>query len=222
MRPEIGRFLTKDTVKGDVLNPQTLNLYAYCLGDPVNYKDTSGHKVVGTYGDVDYEYVSQDALYADRDSEKFKPKATATSSSAKSSSVGTAAAPREETWVSHVLTGAGFAVGLAGLIWGGPVLGIIAAGITAYSVYDMAKRGVRDPSEYILTIVGGLPLVGGTVSYGTKAGGLIAKLAKVDGREVAKMMGEMGKVTDSLLVKGIDFGMNLGWFGVQIYPGRKR
>jgi RHS repeat-associated protein len=39
----IGRFLTKDSVLGDQSNPQTLNRYAYCGGDPVNNVDPNGH-----------------------------------------------------------------------------------------------------------------------------------------------------------------------------------
>ena len=38
----IGRFLTKDTEYGEPDNPQTLNRYAYCVGDPVNLSDPSG------------------------------------------------------------------------------------------------------------------------------------------------------------------------------------
>ena len=42
--PEIGRFISPDSV--DYLDPQSingLNLYAYCMNDPVNYADPSGH-----------------------------------------------------------------------------------------------------------------------------------------------------------------------------------
>ena len=38
----IGRFLTKDTFKGDPKIPSTLNLYTYCGGDPVNRIDLTG------------------------------------------------------------------------------------------------------------------------------------------------------------------------------------
>jgi len=40
--PELGRFLTKDTFKGFNENPQSLNLYAYCNGNPVMNVDPSG------------------------------------------------------------------------------------------------------------------------------------------------------------------------------------
>ena len=43
--PETGRFLNEDLVS--YLEPETIggiNLYAYCLNDPVNYIDPTGHK----------------------------------------------------------------------------------------------------------------------------------------------------------------------------------
>ncbi|MDD4372251.1 MAG: RHS repeat-associated core domain-containing protein, partial [Anaerostipes sp.] len=42
--PEDGRFLTEDTYRGESTEPDTQNLYAYCVGNPVNYVDPSGHK----------------------------------------------------------------------------------------------------------------------------------------------------------------------------------
>jgi RHS repeat-associated protein len=49
------RFLSEDTVRGEYDNPGSLNLYAYCENDPINYIDSSGHKKVSisltaTYG----------------------------------------------------------------------------------------------------------------------------------------------------------------------------
>jgi RHS repeat-associated protein len=41
--PESGRFLTRDSYLGNVMNPLTLNRYAYTGNDPVMYKDPSGH-----------------------------------------------------------------------------------------------------------------------------------------------------------------------------------
>ena len=41
--PENGRFLTPDTYRGDLQNPDTLHLYAYCKNNPVNRADPSGH-----------------------------------------------------------------------------------------------------------------------------------------------------------------------------------
>ena len=42
--PGDGRFVTEDTYRGEVAEPDTQNLYAYCAGNPVNYVDPSGHK----------------------------------------------------------------------------------------------------------------------------------------------------------------------------------
>ncbi|MBN7773730.1 polymorphic toxin-type HINT domain-containing protein [Clostridium aminobutyricum] len=41
--PEIGRFLTEDTVKGKESDPLSLNLYTYCENNPVMYNDPSGN-----------------------------------------------------------------------------------------------------------------------------------------------------------------------------------
>lgn len=47
--PEDGRFLTEDTYRGEVTEPDTQNLYGYCACNPVNYVDPSGHKKSGVY-----------------------------------------------------------------------------------------------------------------------------------------------------------------------------
>lgn len=49
--PENGRFLTEDTYRGEVNEPDTLHLYAYCANDLINYVDPSGHKWK-KYGDI--------------------------------------------------------------------------------------------------------------------------------------------------------------------------
>jgi len=41
--PEIGRFITRDTYRGDIYKPWTQNLYTYCNNNPVNYVDPTGH-----------------------------------------------------------------------------------------------------------------------------------------------------------------------------------
>jgi RHS repeat-associated protein len=41
--PEIGRFLTKDTIKGVNADPRTLNLYTYAEGNPIMNVDPDGH-----------------------------------------------------------------------------------------------------------------------------------------------------------------------------------
>jgi RHS repeat-associated protein len=39
----IGRFLSEDSYWGDNVNPLSLNLYTYCLNDPIKFIDPSGH-----------------------------------------------------------------------------------------------------------------------------------------------------------------------------------
>jgi RHS repeat-associated protein len=41
--PEIGRFVTPDTIVQAPYDPQSLNRYAYCRNNPVKYVDPSGH-----------------------------------------------------------------------------------------------------------------------------------------------------------------------------------
>ncbi len=43
--PTIGRFLSPDTIVPDPANPQSLNRYAYGLGNPLRHTDPSGHIV---------------------------------------------------------------------------------------------------------------------------------------------------------------------------------
>jgi RHS repeat-associated protein len=41
--PEIGRFISPDTIVPNPANPQTLNRYSYCLNNPLRYIDPTGH-----------------------------------------------------------------------------------------------------------------------------------------------------------------------------------
>jgi len=41
--PEVGRFITEDTYRGQINNPLSLNLFTYCHNDPVNFFDPDGH-----------------------------------------------------------------------------------------------------------------------------------------------------------------------------------
>lgn len=38
-----GRFIQEDTFRGDALDPLSLNLYTYCLNNPMIYDDQNGH-----------------------------------------------------------------------------------------------------------------------------------------------------------------------------------
>ena len=41
--PQIGRFISPDTVVQNFANPQSLNRYSYVLNNPLKYSDPSGH-----------------------------------------------------------------------------------------------------------------------------------------------------------------------------------
>ncbi|WP_156505887.1 RHS repeat domain-containing protein [Bacillus sp. SJS] len=41
--PEFGRFVTKDTYRGDLTDPRSFNLYSYVYNNPAKYADPSGH-----------------------------------------------------------------------------------------------------------------------------------------------------------------------------------
>jgi RHS repeat-associated protein len=41
--PQIGRFISADTIVPDWTNPQSMNRYSYCLDNPLKYIDPSGH-----------------------------------------------------------------------------------------------------------------------------------------------------------------------------------
>jgi RHS repeat-associated protein len=41
---DLGRFITRDPLKGTIVNPQTLNQYTYCRNNPLKYTDPWGEK----------------------------------------------------------------------------------------------------------------------------------------------------------------------------------
>jgi RHS repeat-associated protein len=41
--PDIGRFITADTIVQSPYDPQSLNRYSYCRNNPINYIDPTGH-----------------------------------------------------------------------------------------------------------------------------------------------------------------------------------
>lgn len=53
--PTIGRFISKDSVEGNINNPLSLNLYTYCANNPFKYCDPSGHEWV--VDDNQYKYL---------------------------------------------------------------------------------------------------------------------------------------------------------------------
>ena len=41
--PTSGRFISKDSNEGSIVNPVSLNLYTYCVNNPIIYKEANGH-----------------------------------------------------------------------------------------------------------------------------------------------------------------------------------
>jgi RHS repeat-associated protein len=50
--PNIGRFISADTIVPNPANPQSLNRYSYCLNNPLKYVDPTGHDQIITTGGV--------------------------------------------------------------------------------------------------------------------------------------------------------------------------
>jgi len=59
--PEIKRFISRDSVLGDLINPKKLNRYAFCQSNPIKFVDPSGHDIV--IDDNQYNYLTHTALY---------------------------------------------------------------------------------------------------------------------------------------------------------------
>lgn len=47
--PAVGRFITRDSYKGNIYRPWTQNLYTYCHNNPVNFIDPTGHQEASNY-----------------------------------------------------------------------------------------------------------------------------------------------------------------------------
>ncbi|MDF2545537.1 MAG: repeat protein [Anaerosolibacter sp.] len=50
--PKVGRFISEDSYKGQITNPQSLNLYVYCTNNPLIYIDPSGNMGVRQVDDL--------------------------------------------------------------------------------------------------------------------------------------------------------------------------
>ena len=74
-RPEDGRFMAEDVIKGNVILPKTLNSYGYCYGNPLLYVDRDGKfpmipMPVITEEDMDKIYNFNDLMEELRDRSK--------------------------------------------------------------------------------------------------------------------------------------------------------
>ena len=47
--PRTGRFITRDSYRGERENADTWHLYAYCANNPINYVDPSRHYAQAVY-----------------------------------------------------------------------------------------------------------------------------------------------------------------------------
>lgn len=130
--PGIGKFLTKDTFKGVSTDPQSLNQYAYCGGDPVNHVDPTGHYEDET-GDPMYPFVTTGAGPADTGKLEF--------SKSDSAQGGSKAAKNLLTLnrVSSAVSVLASSIGVAAIILGAPEIVISVAG---YVIYGSAAAGV--------------------------------------------------------------------------------
>ena len=50
--PDSGRFLSRDSYRGETADPRSQNLYGYCYNNPIRYVDLSGHIPVETVFDL--------------------------------------------------------------------------------------------------------------------------------------------------------------------------
>lgn len=48
--PSTGRFISRDSVTGNIDDPLSLNLYAYCANNPIGYVDSNGHERIVVSG----------------------------------------------------------------------------------------------------------------------------------------------------------------------------
>ncbi|MFC1920431.1 RHS repeat domain-containing protein [Chloroflexota bacterium] len=67
--PEIGRFISADTIIPDPANPQSFNRYSYCLNNPLKYVDPSGHIV--EFENEDYLMSLPDVVWAFMDTDSW-------------------------------------------------------------------------------------------------------------------------------------------------------
>lgn len=62
--PVTARFIQEDTYKGDPNDPLSLNLYTYCINNPIVYYDPTGHIPKRKYTDTNYWKIKE-LLYKD-------------------------------------------------------------------------------------------------------------------------------------------------------------
>jgi len=163
--PEIGRFITPDTIVQAPFNPQTLNRYTYCNNNPLNYVDPTGHMwwffaaalyiaawvVVGAVANVAIAGVSGQL----------------TSWTAVWAALGSGA-------IAGAVAGAGSFVPGAGTILGGALIGIVAGG-AAGAVHSSVSGAFSWGAVMTGAAWGGVLGGGANTSAGRAIGNAIGK-----------------------------------------------
>ena|GEM_PF-5407958 len=75
--PAIGRFTTRDPKRGNLMNPQSLNPYVYCVNNPMKYIDPDGNNPRDYIANVDSLYLTWqdmwDASHSDWGNDHWDP-----------------------------------------------------------------------------------------------------------------------------------------------------
>jgi len=100
MNTVTGRFLSRDTVNGDIANPPTLHKYLYADGDPVNGKDPAGRDDLAQTAEVD-----EDLSVAENTEVKEVGEDVACQLETDAATLGAAIGPEGETLASLVPEG---------------------------------------------------------------------------------------------------------------------
>lgn len=65
--PVLGRFITRDPIKGDKSNPQSLNRYTYCINNPLKFVDPFG--LSATFADEEAQEAYEEETNGDTNEE---------------------------------------------------------------------------------------------------------------------------------------------------------
>ena len=159
---ESGRFTSRDSVRGSVDNPLSLNIYAYCVNNPLKYTDEEGEMptvvvtaLIGGTLSAATEYLSQKA--EGRKKISWKDVVISAAGGAISASVSFLTEKKVCRVVAEVATDA--AVGSISYvaqnkkIGSGMVLAGVESMVTGQLVGGISKKlRIKDPDKEILTI----------------------------------------------------------------------
>lgn len=155
---ESGRFTSRDSVRGSVDNPLSLNIYAYCVNNPLKYTDEEGEMptvvvtaLIGGTLSAATEYLSQKA--EGRKKISWKDVVISAAGGAISASVPILTEKKVVHAVTDIVVGAGSYYASNGK--GGT--GMLVAGVENYTTGQLLggiskKLGVKDPRKNLDTI----------------------------------------------------------------------